>query len=58
MKKIVIWFIVIVTSIILLFDIFALSKGSSISSVITEYSHKWPIIAFAWGFLMGHWYGK
>lgn len=54
------WFIILGTIVILGVDavlIIKNGKKASISDHIVLWSHKWPVIAFAWGFLMGHFYG-
>jgi hypothetical protein len=53
-------FIVLSIIIILGFDIFLVlkyGKDKTITHVIIKYSKLWPIIPFAFGFLMGHFYG-
>lgn len=59
MKKTTIWFCLIVTVFILLADVYFLVKGgsdSTISTIITTYSHKIPAIPFAFGLLCGHFF--
>ena len=54
------WFVIVGTVLILLVDAILIAKrgvDASISSHIQVWSHKWPLIAFLWGFLMGHFYG-
>ena len=54
------WFIIIGTLVILGFDAVMLKiKGvpGTISAHMDAWSHRWPVIAFLWGFLMGHFYG-
>lgn len=50
----------IVTVAALVWDVFLYTDKidrNSISQVFIDASKKWPIIAFLWGFLMGHLYG-
>lgn len=52
--------IIAVTVALILFDIVvAVFKpaGDTITQVIQKYSMKYPVIPFAFGFLMGHFYG-
>ena len=61
LKKITI--VVIIAAIVILggFDVviaYLGGKESTISLVITDYSHKWPVIPFAFGFLMGHFFAQ
>jgi len=53
------WFIIATTVIILLFDLYLyLDKTKkTISQRIIEWSKKYPVIPFVFGFLMGHWFG-
>lgn len=60
MKKVTVIFIILVTFIILGFDVFVIaadpSGESSISAVIRSVSHDWPILPFAIGAVCGHWF--
>lgn len=49
-------FILICTSVIIVFDLWALFFGVTISEVITRSSQENIIIPFAFGVLMGHWF--
>jgi hypothetical protein len=54
-------FVIIGTALILGFDalqIYVRGTDASISAHMEKWSHRWPIIAFGWGFLMGHFYGN
>ncbi len=50
----------IVITLLLLWDVWLYSDahpGNSITQVIIKRSKQYPVIAFALGFLMGHFYG-
>lgn len=50
----------IATLAILIFDAFLYSDNverNSITQVTIDYSKKYPLIPFLWGFLIGHFYG-
>jgi uncharacterized integral membrane protein len=54
------WFVIIGTVLILSVDVVLLARGgekATISDHMRAWSHKWPVVAFLWGFLMGHFYG-
>ena len=54
-------FVIIGTVVLLLvFDLFMACddvEENTLSQVMIKYSHKYPVIPFAVGFLAGHWYG-
>jgi ABC-type uncharacterized transport system YnjBCD permease subunit len=55
------WIIVITVSVVAVIDIgLALSggKNATISVQITQWSKQYPIIPFAFGVLMGHFFGQ
>ena len=56
MRKATIWFMGVVTAIILIWDVVAYIVGdnASISVIVTDWSYYTPWIPFAVGFLMGH----
>jgi hypothetical protein len=31
-------------------------EGNTISEIMTKLAHKHPMVSFAWGVLMGHWF--
>lgn len=52
--------IVFITIALILYDIYAAvdgEEGNTITQVIQKYSLKYPVIPFAFGFLMGHFFG-
>lgn len=54
-------FILVITAIVILYDIwayFCLPEGNTVSEVMTGWSEKLPLVAFLWGALMMHWFGK
>jgi len=60
-QKITLVFVAVATVLILSFDALAAYFGgqkATISWLTTMLSGKYPAIAFAWGFLMGHFFGQ
>lgn len=58
-SELVEYIIIGVTAFALILDVYlALDKrpGNTISQVMRRDTKKYPLIAFAWGLLMGHWY--
>lgn len=52
--------IIAVTVLALLLDIWLFAdgvEGNTISQVMIDWAKDTPFIAFAWGFLMAHWWG-
>jgi NAD kinase len=57
MKKLTIAFMIIITAIIIVFDIYVAvvgGDGDTISAVLLTYSKEYPVISFAIGFICGH----
>jgi hypothetical protein len=55
------WIIAGLTAAILLLDVVLAVTGgvdATISVEITKWAHEYPAVAFACGFLMGHWFGQ
>ena len=58
-RKITIWFILSSVAVIVLYDIYAVYVGglkATISWIIYEEAHNQPMIPFAFGVLMGHFF--
>lgn len=55
-KKPTVFFIVFVTALIVVYDVWALTRGYewTISSTLLEASKRWPVIPFLLGLLAGH----
>jgi len=52
------WLIIIITSGILLSDLWLWRSGrKTYSQHMINWSKQILIVSFAWGFLMGHWFG-
>lgn len=52
------WVIIIVTGLVLLSDLWLyLTDRRTYSQVMIKWSKQVLIVSFAWGFLMGHWFG-
>lgn len=57
MKKVTSLLLVVVVSLLVIYDVFAIAKGgteASISSVIIAFSYKMPMATFSVGFIFGH----
>jgi hypothetical protein len=51
------WIVFFTIVVLVIFDAFMVANGKpgdTISEVITEAAHRWPVIAFAFGLLCGH----
>lgn len=65
LESITTFFVVAVTVMVILFDILIAAlqqwlgggERATITAVIIKYSRKYPVIPFAFGFLMGHFFG-
>ncbi len=58
-ESITIIIIVVLTFLLVIYDIYALVKGgeeATISVIIGKAAMKRPIVALVWGILMGHWF--
>lgn len=52
------WIVIIVTALILASDLWLYLTGKkTYSQVMIKWSKALMIVPFAWGFLMGHWFG-
>ncbi len=58
-RKISIWIMAIMTVIVIVWDIYAYIYGNGVSTfsvIMTDWAFYTPILPFAWGFVMGHWF--
>lgn len=60
-RAITTWLMLSVTAVLLAWDVVAATnstRGDTISEQLTAAAHRWPILPFLFGMLIGHWFWR